>query len=277
MRLWVIGASSGAWLAACASFTADAPTPPSEADADAALIEGGTGDGQSGPDAAHGDAMPTTVEIMTTTGVRFAIDATEVTVARFNAFKASQDAGAVFPQCPGKVALGPNTSAGCHAATDPDQPVTCVDWCDAKAYCESLGKRLCGKLGGGALVRGTEADPAVDEWARACGGPVGSAWPYGGQPMATACNTQEAVKAAPVSVATLPSCVGGEPLLFDMSGNVNEWEDACVAADGGTARRCLLRGGSFKHPTSESSCTYVVLLTASAALDDVGIRCCKDL
>lgn len=217
------------------------------------------------------------VEITTTSGVKFAIDATEVTVARFNAFRASQDAGAVFPECPGKVALGPNTSAGCHATTDADQPVTCVDWCDAKAYCQSLGKRLCGKIGGGALVRGTESDPKFDEWARACGGSVGSAWPYGGQPMTMACNTQEAAKAVPVSVATLPTCVGGEPLLFDMSGNVEEWEDACVAADGGGPSSCLIRGGSFEHPTTESSCTYVLLLKATSAASDVGIRCCKDL
>jgi sulfatase modifying factor 1 len=270
-----------AWSGACASFTADAPTP--TAGADAAPAEGGAADARSDPDAADGgdggdgNAMPTTVVITTKNGVKFAIDATEVTVARFNAFRASRDAGGVFPECPGKVALGPNTSAGCNATTDADQPVTCVDWCDAKAYCQSLGKRLCGKIGGGPLVRGTEADPNVDEWARACGGPVGSAWPYGGQPMATACNTQEAAQAAPVSVATLPSCMGGEPRLFDMSGNVNEWEDACVAADGGTPRTCLLRGGSYKHPTSQSSCNYVLLLAASTAASDVGIRCCKDL
>lgn len=217
------------------------------------------------------------VEITTTGGVRFAIDATEVTVARFNAFRATQDAGAAFPDCPGKVALGPNTDAGCRSTTDDNQPITCVDWCDAKAYCASFGKRLCGKIGGGTLVRGTEPDPNFDEWARACGGSKGSKWPYGGQPMTTACNTQEAAKAAPVSVATLPQCVGGEPLLFDMSGNVNEWEDACVAADGGSPRTCLVRGGSFKHLTAQSSCDYVVLLNANAAVDDVGIRCCKDL
>ena len=247
----------------------------SEAGADSTIpvVDAGNDAGDAG---SGSDAKTAMVEITTTTG-SFAIDATEVTVARFLAFRDAQAPFAAFPDCPGKVALGPNTDGGCHATTDADQPMTCVDWCDAKAYCASVGKRLCGKIGGGPLVRGTESNPKIDEWSRACAGPAGSKWPYGGQAVPTACNTQEAAKASPVSVATLPACVGGEPLLFDMSGNVDEWEDACVPGDAGVPRTCLVRGGSFKHLTSESSCTYVLLVNENAALDDVGIRCCKDL
>jgi hypothetical protein len=33
-------------------------------------------------------------------------------------------------------------------------PITNVDWCDAYAYCAGIGKRLCGKIGGGTLDQG---------------------------------------------------------------------------------------------------------------------------
>lgn len=276
----MIGVSLSAWATACTSFSADGqpPVPPVSAEAGADVTIPVVDDaGSDAADASSGkDASPAMVEITTMSGTKFAIDATEVTVGSFFAFKATQDAGAAFPDCPGKVALGPKTT-GCRPTTDVDQPMSCVDWCDAKAYCESVGKRLCGKIGGGRLVRGTESNPQFDEWSRACAGAVGSQWPYGGQAMPLACNTQEASKASPVSVATLPKCVGGEPLLFDMSGNVDEWEDACVPGDAGTPRTCLVRGGSFRHLTAQSSCTYVLLVNESAAFDDIGIRCCKDL
>ncbi len=228
-------------------------------------------------DAAQKEGSAGMVEITAASGARFAIDATEVTVGRFLAFRATQDAGGSFPECPSKHSLGPKTDTGCQVTTNAQQPITCVDWCDAKAYCASVGKRLCGRIGGGALERGTESNPLFDEWSRACGGPDATKWPYGAQAAPLACITSEGMKSAPVPVATVPACVGGEPLLFDMSGNVEEWEDACVAAEGGTPRKCLVRGGSFEHPASESTCTYVLLATGEAPLSDVGIRCCKDL
>jgi Sulfatase-modifying factor enzyme 1 len=38
----------------------------------------------------------------------------------------------------------------------PANPVACVDWCDAFAYCRSIGKRLCGAFGGGVHVASAE-------------------------------------------------------------------------------------------------------------------------
>src|SRR5262249_55159892 len=52
-------------------------------------------------------------------------------------------------------------------------PVTCIDWCDAAAYCSWAKKRLCGKIGAPAdaktidVTQGAarlDADPAVSEW-----------------------------------------------------------------------------------------------------------------
>jgi formylglycine-generating enzyme required for sulfatase activity len=270
------------WAVACASFSEDESSVPFALDgaADRAAPKQDAGalvqvrDDASAADAADA-AVPSMVVITTATNQTFAIDAREVTVGQFAAFKATQPTDVAFPDCPGKTALGPNAKGTCSGSTDQDQPVTCVDWCDAKVYCAAAGKRLCGKIGGGRPVAGTENDPTVDQWARACMGDKGSRWPYGGQAQTQACNTAEAARGSAVSVGSYAQCVGGAPDLFDMSGNVDEWEDACVARAGGA--ECLLRGGSFKHPVTESSCDYLLLSAVTSTYDDVGFRCCKDL
>ncbi len=277
-RACVIAASVAAWSAACASFSADATTSPTALEggandaADAPMSDGAPMD--SGADA--DDTAATMVEITTAAGgPRFAIDKTEVTIARFSEFRVAHSTMSTFPNCPGKTTLGPS-GGGCTLGSNPEQPITCVDWCDAKAYCEGVGKRLCGAIGGGGMtLPGMEGNPAFDEWARACTGPANTPWPYGSSMNSMACNTSESGKGAPVPVATFAACQGGEHGLFDMSGNVEEWIDACTPSDTGT--HCLVRGGGWKDDTMDSTCAHPIVAGIRDVYEDVGFRCCKSL
>jgi formylglycine-generating enzyme required for sulfatase activity len=265
-----------AFTAACVSFAAsDEPPAPSS---DGAAADSSSSDAISDAPADNLDGGDEgTVTITTASGARFAIDTTEVTVAAFRAFKGTVDASASaagFARCAGKVKLGPKT--GCSATSDDNQPMTCVDWCDAQAYCTSVGKRLCGQIGGGPLPAAMANDLTLDQWARACAGSKGSKWPYGGQPDAAVCNTMEVARLVPAPVGSFPQCLGGEPGLFDMSGNVVEWQDACRVLDGGI-HQCLMRGGSIKRTVDLSACDSILFSAVSEAYDDVGFRCCKDL
>ncbi|HEX3852492.1 MAG TPA: hypothetical protein VHW01_16095 [Polyangiaceae bacterium] len=45
-------------------------------------------------------------------------------------------------------------------------------------------------------------------------------------------------------------CVGGYDALYDMSGNVAEWEDSCLA-NSGASDQCLDRGGQLPRRQQE--------------------------
>jgi len=49
-----------------------------------------------------------------------------------------------------------------------DCPIGCVDWCDARAYCDAVGRRLCGAIGGGATPFREFSDPDRSQWEAAC-------------------------------------------------------------------------------------------------------------
>src|SRR5262249_6416251 len=78
----------------------------------------------------------------------FCIDATEVTNGAYKAFlAASPDPSAQPAFCGWNTDYSPSSFYG-----PDDHPVVYVDWCDAYAYCEAAGKRLCGAIGGGAVA-----------------------------------------------------------------------------------------------------------------------------
>lgn len=150
-----------------------------------------------------------------------------------------------------------------------------VDWCDARAYCAWAGKRLCGRIDGGAVPAAVRSSALADEWYRACSAAGTRAFPYGDTYNPQACNgpARTGVNGR-LPVASLATCMGGYPGLFDMGGNLQEWEDSCD--DGGAAAACAVRGGSYAS-TNDLSC----IQQGSWARDrggqsDVGIRCCSD-
>jgi formylglycine-generating enzyme required for sulfatase activity len=76
----------------------------------------------------------------------------------------------------------------------------------------------------------------------------------------------------------MSGCVGGSPGIFDINGNVYEWEDACDVS-AGPSDACLIRGGSWNFSgATYGGCTtyfndYSVL--RSNTFNDTGIRCCS--
>lgn len=168
---------------------------------------------------------------------------------------------------------------------DPTKPVVCVDWCDAWAYCHAAGKRLCGhKNGGGAYDFGQANDANVSEWFNACTDHGLNGWMYGNSFDPTKCvgdeydgfpNDGASDDTEPVPVATCKAPVHN---LWDMSGNVWEWDNSCTGATG-AEDQCHDRGGSFWDMDPATRCDSA---SPSNHLrghfnKNIGIRCCGSI
>ena len=199
----------------------------------------------------------------------YCIDSTEVTNADYDEFLAAK-AGDTSGQ-PSECSW--NVSFTREFGGPKDGPVRAVDWCDALAYCTWAGKRLCGRVGGGPTPLAVLSNPAASEWFRACSHDGTRAYPYGGTRDANACNTYGG--SGPAPVGSFPECEGGYPGLFDMSGNLWEWEDACEDVDGGS--RCVLRGGSYAANNNGACATTAKVRRDRGTTSDITIRCCSDL
>lgn len=196
-------------------------------------------------------------------------------------------------------------------------PVHYVNWCDAYAYCKWANKQLCGKINGGPNATTDANDATKSAWFNACSAQNTRDWPYSSTFAADKCNGASnnglydggtptvtgtdlaygygganqdqgiAVVAQSDSNGTindylLKGCQGGSVGVYQMSGNVAEWEDSC---DGTTSTAsCKLRGGSFKAENDATALkcgsdrTLARVPDPSAPdtdpLRDVGFRCC---
>jgi formylglycine-generating enzyme required for sulfatase activity len=228
----------------------------------------------------------------------FCIDAFEVTNAQYAEFIASPAPKQGHPTCGFNASFVPSEVGGstpamnCPRAYDPvarpDNPMSCVDWCDAWSYCAWAGKRLCGKTGGGPHPITEETDVTKSEWLFACSSGGTSAYPYGDTFDRTACSGIEC-SAMTLPVGTATGCHGAAApfdQLFDMIGNVEEWTDAC---DGETGKddKCATRGfdalsrfrdsqGILMTGEEQLCLRYARLNRGASILDNVGIRCCAD-
>jgi formylglycine-generating enzyme required for sulfatase activity len=209
----------------------------------------------------------------------YSIDATEVTrLQYFSWLETEPPWPAADSACGAQQGYEPD--AAClegKQLSDPEhQPMTCVDWCDAAAYCQGVGKRLCGKIGGGANGIDDVADATKSQWYRACSAGGVNTYPYGGEHDGAKCNDYDHPRNAAVTlpVGSLTGCqssVSGFGGVFDLSGNVHEWEDSCETYDFGLT--CHLRGGAV---VGASACADGGVQTAKTKRDDIGFRCCKD-
>jgi formylglycine-generating enzyme required for sulfatase activity len=158
------------------------------------------------------------------------------------------------------------------------KPITCVDWCDAAAYCAWAKGRLCGRIGGGSVdvTTGTAyADATQSEWYAACSSGGTRAYPYGQSYTAGACNDDGMDTA---DVGSLPTCQGGVAGLFDMSGNVGEWTDECTTYNSlPLAQNCTRRGGAYWGTPTELMCDAKFVDFRGRLDPALGFRCCGTL
>ncbi len=214
------------------------------------------------------------VKITPAAGGFYCIDKTEVTQQQYSAWLASN------PSTSGQVSgCSGNSSFVPACAYNPVNkaafPVSCLDWCDAYAFCKGIGKRLCGKIGGGAVAASGTANAAQSQWYNACSQGGARLYPYGNlYDFGANCNGLDSSNVGTTAAGALALCQGGYPNIFDMSGNVREWEDSC---DG--SGNCAQRGGGYlDHDTSSPSlkCTSAETAKRMDTSDQRGFRCCWD-
>lgn len=218
------------------------------------------------PDTGRGPKM---VRVQRTGASAFCVDATEVTKLQYQAFVDDAKGNAVVQAaaCTWNTTFTPQYDWPPGARGQ--YPASNIDWCDARAFCDWAGKRLC----------------AEGEWAAACAGPSGRAFPYGDtfEPMTcTGCAAQgicgKLAYNATTPVGARAGCASA-PGLFDMSGNVEEWVDACSAggAPEGNDDLCVTRGGGFPDDGDALACRASVKRRRDAIQGETGLRCCAPL
>ena len=210
----------------------------------------------------------------------FCIDTTEVTRAQYAQWLDTSPSTDAQPSaCAGNDDFTPS----CNWPADEGHPVVCVDWCDARAFCEAAGKRLCGRVGGGGGY-GFEGhdDPAVSEWHAACTSGGQYDYTYGDALDTAVCRGADAEDYTTWGLGETGSFAGchspeeGYAAIYDLSGNAAEWDDGCEGD--GAEDACRIRGGSFQHHEHGLRCAMGQALRwpRTRAASAIGFRCCAD-
>ena len=243
------------------------------------------------------------------------MDVTEVTKGQYYAFYAANKPTSDQVQgCAGNSSYTPRGDWPPPMGPAYGQPVHYVDWCDAYAYCTFASKELCGNIGGGKIPDGldtvqlntassvgaTDASTVpLDAWYNACSAEGSNLWPYDvSQFRPSACNDGTTTDAATAGIwfdtdtggnPLNVTCYGGASGLYQMSGNVAEWENACSGSSG-SSDNCAVRGGAYDSETTNPSTSDLQCKwqgttrqrvpaegnqSAGATLADIGFRCCQ--
>jgi formylglycine-generating enzyme required for sulfatase activity len=188
----------------------------------------------------------------------FYVDITEVTCEDY--LKFIKEKGHRAPR---------NWVSGTYLAGASKQPVTGIDWNDAKAYADWAGKRL----------------PTEEEWEFVARGGSGTTYPWGNEWRPNVANAGESSAHHLVNVASYPNGKTSAGVL-DIIGNAWEWTASDVVAYPGghlssqVPRNVkVIRGGSWQETSKQSTATYRGFLRATDAEDysATGFRCVRDV
>lgn len=260
-----------------ASDTSIGDTPDSSSEADAAC----TGDlAPVSSTTCSSSRGPVMARI--TFGATWCIDTTEVTIGQYKAFL-SDRSGSTCGQ-PSFCSWNTTYAPAITPSTDVNMPITDIDWCDAYMFCRWAGKHLCGQTsgaGGGALPA-SSLNTFDDQWYFACGdGSLAHTYPYGDTYTSGTCNDSGGTPPSTgiLDVGSKTSCKGTlAPFntMFDMSGNVGEWQDSCDSSGGAdpSLDLCQKRGGNNVSNSSECRCDSLAPRARSSTSSDRGVRCC---
>lgn len=213
----------------------------------------------------------------------FCIDTTEVTNAQYSEFLGAGAGVNPTMECSWNESLVPAFNWPPEPGRD-QHPVAFVDWCDAQAFCSWAGKRLCGSVHGGGAVpwqdpAGVGYDPSEGEWYTVCSG--GGKYPelYDKALLdQTPCKAGVAGAEVAVPVTSAGSCHSPDTrysTVFDMVGNVAEWENDCEPGADPRQAFCFVRGGSYSH-LGPWDCVSPALEHRDSAKPTIGLRCCAD-
>lgn len=159
--------------------------------------------------------------------------------------------------------------AGSEAA---NRPMTCVDWCDAFAFCRWAGKELCDD-------NGETGISTKSEWVDACAGNDASRprlygirdeWSKG------ICNDGSVYPSKLQPVEAFGNCfvpsASGEDKVFDLTGNAAEWVGSCpINTEDGS---CAYRGGDYESGADACKCAALAATSRKRTLPKLGFRCC---
>ena len=154
-----------------------------------------------------------------------------------------------------------------------------MDWCDVYEYCLGVDKRLCGAIGGGPDYEGYD-DANQSQWYRVCSSGGTNTYPYGNTYQPNYCNgadywNNDSSSEQATAVGSLSSCVtgaAGYAGVYDLSGNVYEWEDSCQGA--GSLGTCHIRGGFFGVARYYLACESDDEAGRTTWDHVIGFRCC---